>query len=68
MRVITKIVAIASGFMFTIILWMISESYKKQGGGYLVHISCFAHYGNTLMKINSRNGQLARPARFAPCS
>ena len=34
---------------------MISESCKKQGGGYLVHIDCFAHYGNTLMKINSRN-------------
>ena len=36
---------------------MISESYKKQGGGYLEHIVCFAHYGNTLMKLktNSRN-------------
>ena len=36
---------------------MISGSYKKQGGAYLEHIVCFAHYGNTLMKlkINSRN-------------
>ena len=46
---------ISSGFMFTIIHLMISESYKKQGGGYLAHIACFAHYGDTLMKINSRN-------------
>ena len=41
---------------------------QKQGGGYLVHIVCFAHYGNTLMKINSRNGHIARPVRFAPYS
>ena len=36
---------------------MISESYKSKVGVYLVHIACFAHYGNTLMKlkINSRN-------------